>query len=207
LTKFREVCKSELNTAKYFFQDHTTDPHYRWGYGRIRRTNSEFVRAGQEHLKMRTGMFLDIFPSDNIPDFYPARVINCFVCFILRKVLYSEVGRINEQSAVKRFVYKLMNMVPAHFAFRRFESMQRRFNMKKTKFNRTLAFPPRAGSWLGTPRKWDEDVTEISFEGHAFLTSAHYKEYLPWRFGDYMQLPPASKRHWHPATKISFPED
>ena len=70
--RFREVCVSELNTSRFFFQDDTTDLHYRWGWGRLRRIDSEFVRVGQEHLKMRTGIFLDVFPMDGVPDFPPS---------------------------------------------------------------------------------------------------------------------------------------
>ena len=88
--KFRKACKSDLNKANFFFQDNTTDPHYRWGYGRIRRKNSEFVRVGQEHMKMRTGIFLDIFPLDGVPISTPLRGIHNFCCFLLRKLLYAE---------------------------------------------------------------------------------------------------------------------
>ncbi len=68
--KFREACKTDLDASRFYFQDDTTEPEYRRGFGRLRRLHSEFVRCGQEHLKMRTGIFLDIFPRDNIPDFY-----------------------------------------------------------------------------------------------------------------------------------------
>ena len=50
--KFRLACERDLDKTRFFFQDHTTDAHYRWGYGRIIRKNSEFVRVGQEHVKM-----------------------------------------------------------------------------------------------------------------------------------------------------------
>lgn len=205
--KFREACKTDLDSNKYFFQDHSTDSGYRWGYARIRRKGSEFLRKGHEHLKMQTGIFLDIFPSDNIPDFYPIRLVHCFECFLLRKVLYSEVGKISERRTLKRFIYKFINVIPVEFVHQRFENMAKYWNGKKAKYNRTLAFPPRAGAWLGTPRRWDVNATEVEFEGHKFFATKYYDEYLTWRFGDYMKLPPPEKRHWHPATLIKLPED
>ncbi len=69
--KFRETCKHELDQSRFFYQDHEIDPHYRWGYRRLRRRKSEFVRLGQEHMKMQTGIFIDIFPMDGPPDFAP----------------------------------------------------------------------------------------------------------------------------------------
>lgn len=35
--KFFEACKKDLNTSKFFLQDHRTDPHYLFGYGKLRR--------------------------------------------------------------------------------------------------------------------------------------------------------------------------
>jgi len=205
--RFRYVCKTELNDSKYFFQDDTTDPEYRWGYARIRKLNSEFVREGQEHLKMKTGIFIDIFPLDNIPDCYPLRLVHCFECFVLRKILYSEVGKRNRENSIVRYIYVLLNHIPAQFVFARFRKMSEYWNKHETTFNRILAFPPRAGWRLGSKRIWDEEMTEILFENRKFFVTAHYKTVLTWRYGDYMQLPPPEKRHWHPATKIVFPEE
>ena len=47
--KFREACKRDLDQSRFFYQDHATDPHYRWGYARIRRKDTDFVRLEQEH--------------------------------------------------------------------------------------------------------------------------------------------------------------
>ncbi|MDL2274101.1 LicD family protein, partial [Oscillospiraceae bacterium OttesenSCG-928-G22] len=91
--KFRAV-SHELDPARFFFQDHTTDPGYRWGWGRVRRLNSEFLRTGQEHMSMRTGIFLDVFPLDGVPDCYPLRALRNFECFVVRKFLYAETGTV-----------------------------------------------------------------------------------------------------------------
>ena len=48
--KFKLVA-NEMNSEICFFQDHTNDEGYRWGYGKLRRTNTKFIRVGQEHLK------------------------------------------------------------------------------------------------------------------------------------------------------------
>ena len=58
---------NELNPSICYFQDHDTDPEYRWGYGKLRRTGTKYIRVGQEHLKCKTGIFVDVFPMDDIP--------------------------------------------------------------------------------------------------------------------------------------------
>ncbi len=84
--KFCKVCKKELDSEKYFFQNHDTDPEYRWGYAKVLKNGTSFVRYGQEHLKMRRGVYVEIFPMDGIPEgpiekkfynFLRARYVTC----------------------------------------------------------------------------------------------------------------------------------
>lgn len=37
---------NEMNPDICYFQDHETDPEYRWGYGKLRRTGTKYVRVG-----------------------------------------------------------------------------------------------------------------------------------------------------------------
>ncbi len=39
---------NELDSSICYFQDHDTDPEYRWGYGKLRRTGTKYIRVGQE---------------------------------------------------------------------------------------------------------------------------------------------------------------
>ena len=64
--KFKKV-SSELNPEICYFQNHETDPEYRWEYGKLRRSNTIFIREGQERIKCKTGIFVDIFPMDDVP--------------------------------------------------------------------------------------------------------------------------------------------
>ena len=96
--KFKKVAH-ELDPEICYFQDHETDPYYRWGYAKLRRTNTKFVRVGQEHIKCKTGIFIDIFPMDDIPKTTIGQIINDFYCFCLRKILYSEVGKYSKNES------------------------------------------------------------------------------------------------------------
>lgn len=205
--RFRKACEIELDEKRYFFQDNTTDVNYRWGYGRIRRKNSEFVRVGQEHLKMKTGIFLDIFPRDNVPDPYVIRFFHNFYCFILRKVLYAETGMISAKSILTRTWYKILYIIPSPFIFRRLEKLAEKYNSKNTKLMRTLTFPMFNKNRFGYSREWFENTSEIQFEGHIFSCPLDFNGYLSELYGDFMTLPPPEKRHWHPAAKFCLPED
>lgn len=65
--RFCEMFQQEADRSNYFLQTWKTDPHYRWNYGKIRRLGTEHIRTGQEHMKYRTGISIDIFPYDYLP--------------------------------------------------------------------------------------------------------------------------------------------
>lgn len=68
--RFCEACEEDLDRSRFFLQTHKNTPGYRWGYAKLRRVGTEYVRAGQEHMDYPTGVFIDIFPRDNVPDVY-----------------------------------------------------------------------------------------------------------------------------------------
>lgn len=65
--RFCQVFPKEANSSRYFLQTWKTDKYYRWNYGKIRRLGTEYIRAGQEHMKYKTGISIDIFPYDYLP--------------------------------------------------------------------------------------------------------------------------------------------
>jgi lipopolysaccharide cholinephosphotransferase len=176
--RFRKVCETELDAERLFFQDHTTDPHYRWGYGRLRRKNSEFVRVGQEHMKMRTGIFLDVFPLDSVPNNAALRGLMNFCCFLLRKTLYAESGKLAAETAPSRLLYSAVSRIPRGFAFALLDRIAKAGMKHNTPYVRILTFPTSKGRKYAYLRKWYEDLEDIEFENSMFPGARDYDEYL-----------------------------
>ena len=49
--KFFEACKRDLDTSKFFLQEHRTNPHYLFGYSKSRRNDAVFKREDQGNIK------------------------------------------------------------------------------------------------------------------------------------------------------------
>ena len=211
--KFKTVA-NELDSDICFFQDHDTDHEYRWGYAKLRRTGTQYIRIGQEHLKCKTGIFVDIFPLDDVPNSKIGRVLQRERCFVTRKLVYSEVGRLSaNETPFMRLIYSLLAKVPIEYAFSRLKKYSRKSRNDTPNVVRTLAFDalgknakklPEAMRF-GRPKRWFLDVSEYEFEGIKLFGPRDYDEYLTFKYGDYMKLPPVDKRQQNsPVSYIDF---
>lgn len=199
--RFRQAVKTELDTSRFYFQDHRRTRGYRWGYGKLRRKNTLFLREHQEHMPYRQGIFIDIFPLDGVPDNYLFRSLMNMQCFCVRKVLWSKVGQKAEKSFWKRQWYRLLARIPERRVLDYYHRMIVQANRKKTKMVRILTFPTPNHEY-GYYRNWYENSTDMVFEGKIFQGIRDYDSYLSFKFGDYRKLPPIEKRKIHPVSRI-----
>lgn len=199
--KFRKACKTELDKTRFIFQDHRNTKGYRWGYGKLRRKNTLFLREYQEHMPYMQGVFIDIFPLDGVPDNYFLRSAKNFECFCIRKILWSKVGKAAERNFWGRQIYKILDKIPEKNIFHYYHKMIYSANQKKTRMVRILMFPT-PNSEYGYYRNWYENSTDTEFEGKVFQGIKDYDSYLTFKFGDYIQLPPEAERKVHPVSKI-----
>ncbi|UYZ34260.1 LicD family protein [Clostridium beijerinckii] len=195
--KFCKACETELDKNRFFLQTHSNTPDYRWGYGKIRRVGTEFVRKGQEHMKYQTGVFIDIFPLDNVPDNLFLRKTHNFFCTVIRKMLWSAVGAKCDKNAFMRSIYSIISIIPRNFIFFLYDQLKKLSNKKNTEMVRILTFPTPNNGYYGYYKKWYNDLGELEFEGYKFPSPKDYDGYLTFKFGNYNELPPIEQRQGH----------
>ncbi len=211
--KFKEHL-DELDPKVCYFQDHETDREYRWGYAKLRRTGSKYIRVGQEHLKCKTGIFVDIFPMDDIPNNIVGQLLQDFHCFCLRKILWSEVGRVQKKGFWKLW-FTILSKIPTKFVYKQIDWYRKKSKNSSKNRVRTLLFPATGKLYrknpimerYGMPKQWFLDRDEYEFEKIKLFGTKDYDEILRYVYGDYMQLPPENQREQHsPFSEIEFPE-
>ena len=209
--RFKSVAY-DLNPEICFFQDNTTDPEYRWGYAKLRRTGTQYIRLGQEHMKNKTGICIDVFPLDDVPKSLIGQVVQDVYCFCCRKILWSEVGKMNNKGFMK-YWYRLLSHIPSKMVFKWLDVYSRRSRNSSDKDVRFLCFTSIGKFYYkhplkqryGMPKKWFTERSEYEFEGKMFYGSQDYDKVLTYWFGDYMTPPPADKREQHaPVSFIDF---
>lgn len=199
--KFCEACETELDHTRFFLQTHVNTPGYRWGYGKLRRIGTEFVRKGQEHMPYQTGIFIDLFPLDHVPDNFVIRRIHNLACTAIRKTLWSAVGAKADRNPLMRSVYSFLSVIPRDFVFLLYDLLVRISNSNNTKMVRILTFPTPNNGQYGYYRKWYVELADIEFEEHLFPGAKDYDGYLTFKFGNYHEIPPLESRCGHPATR------
>lgn len=205
--KFCRVCSKELNTEKYFFQNHDTDPQYRWGYAKVLKNGTSFVRYGQEHLKMRRGVYVEIFPMDGIPATYIEKKIYNFLRVCCRKIMWSEVGKVSCKTAGMRLWFSLVNLIPVDKAFAILNFLSRKYDERKSEYVTCLSFPD---CWVkgekGFKRTYYLETKRMLFEGKEINVPQKEKDLLVTLYGpDYMTPPPEKDRVTHiPASYFKF---
>jgi lipopolysaccharide cholinephosphotransferase len=203
--KLFEVCKTELG-KNFFLQDTNTDSNYRWGYAKIRRNGTEYIRSGQEHMHYKTGIFIDIFIMDNVSDNPFLMRFQNWACFALRKILWSEAGKVSEKSALLRIWYQILSCIPRNAIFSFYNAIIKRNNVKETKLVRSMLFQMFHKGEFGFKREWLTNLTKMEFEGSLFPVPTDYHGYLSFTYHNYMQPPSPDKRAGHaPVSTFQLP--
>lgn len=209
--KFSKVA-NELDQGICFFQDHDNDPEYLWGYGKLRRSGTICQRAGQEHLGGKSGVFIDIFPMDEVPGSVIGQIIQDLKCFFLRKVLYARVGRISERGIAK-LVYRVMAFFSVDWVYTNAKKMQYKHYKTNNRRVRILLFPSFGKlnfkhplkERYSMPREWFDNLGEYDFEDARFYGTKDYESFLNYMYKNYRELPPEDKREPHaPFSSYSF---
>ncbi len=201
--KLMRVLDEELDKNRFYFQDMKRTKGYRWGYGKLRRKNTKFVRLNQEHMPYPQGVFLDVFVCDNVPNSYLFRCICNFQSFLFRKLFYAEVGKVNAVG-LARVLYTLLSLIPERTLKKQYFRYIRFRNRIHTDWVKCLTFPA-CNKTYGYKRSWYEDTIDMCFENVVLRASRDYEEYLKFLYGNYMELPPENKRKIHPVSQLWLP--
>lgn len=202
--KFCKICRSKLD-KKYFLQTYKTDRGYRWGYARILKNGTEFVRKDHEELKSRTGIFIDIFPNDNLPEDYLGDKLCTCISWICRKMLYSEVGQHHAKGTWNRVGFAFLDLLPKRWAHKGIEYLIEKYEDSNTRKVRCFGWGSLEET-LGFQKEWLEETCDIEFEGITVRAPVKTHEFLVHSFGeDYMIPPPENEREpRHTAKYIKF---
>lgn len=192
--KFVKICNRELSND-FVFQSYETDDYYAFGYAKIRIKGTNLLEDYTEASKQQRGIFLDIFPYDDMPRNKLLQKIH-YVTF--KCVKWAAIGKndyVFTDNKKKRFS-RLMKMIFFFVRKRDLLRMEDRICRMFESPNALYAINMHgAYNYREYTRKQNLlQPEELSFEGYLFKVPGNYTELLIQMYGDYSKLPPVEKR-------------
>jgi lipopolysaccharide cholinephosphotransferase len=198
-----EVLETELD-SKYFVQTHVTDRNYIHAFARIRKNNTMMLQHYYKEIDMHHGIFIDIFPMDNIMPHTFCGKVQYHMLYAVRHIKgYKIISNCrNSDKRIVNYLKFLLHYLLKPVSIQAFNALETKiacmFANKETVYSTHLS---EAGREFYHPYKIPNrsfyDIVDIEFEGHLFPAPKNYDEVLTNIFSDYMTLPPVDQQRPH----------
>jgi len=203
--RFIEVCKTDLD-SKYFLQTYETDKHWPRQFAKIRKNNTLLLEDSVSDYDIHHGIFIDVFPLDNV---FPNTFIGKMqqkILFIMTKISLIRIKKIcmNREGFMEKFlclfIHPFSKIIPKYWLDLLQTKIAIMFQKQETEYVAHLT----CGKEVYMNIKDVYDVIDGIFNDHIFPIPKNYDKVLTGIFGNYMKPPPIEERGSHNFIKISF---
>ncbi len=192
--RFLKVAPHELS-ARYFLQTSKSDPDYFLCFAKIRVNGTRFVEASSVDCDIHHGVYLDVSPMDNAPDWPAMRWLHAAICRLLNIMVLAR-GKYRELRPVQSYVAKLLHAmlqpIPAPVLMNLLQAALQLSRNDKSMYVVIFSGMSYRGDCL--QRRYFDNSVDLVFGGHAASAPAMWHEYLTDLYGDYMTPPTEAQR-------------
>ena len=151
------------------------------------------------------GIWVDIFPIDNVPNSKYRIKIYIYNCYLLRAMTIAMTTDFSEVKNVKKLKYKkflncIANIIGKNRICKYYEKKCKKYINKEKKYVAVLC--SAYGYRDRMVKKYLLESEEYIFEKRKFSGFKNYDFYLSKLYGDYMKLPPEDKRRTHSVNAV-----
>lgn len=200
--RFLKVAAKELD-SKYALQTRETDPYYHKLHAKIRKLNTYYPEK-TSNPKAYNGIFIDIFPFDQVPDNkYVYKVNKAFRQYCRSRM---RIARFKEfrVSPYKKFLGWVFDHTTDTLFANLYVWASSLYNNGSNRYLTCYEYTMCQHKLKLFKPEWMYPSVPVKFENHEFLIMNGYHEYLQEMYNDYMQLPPEGKRGFHCSEEILF---
>lgn len=193
----------------YFLQSYLTEEKSPFYFTKIRKDNTKFVEYYLRELEIHHGLFIDIFPFDNVPDDPTVKQLHFKVCRFLYQLYLSKSLKTvcssrferkeNYKTVIRKAVHFLLLPVPKSFLFKLLDSCVQMFNNHESK---EISHIVRKRLRVKITDLYP--IITLDFEDFQMPVPNNYDAYLSAQYGDYKTVPDEDKRYGHLPYLIEF---
>lgn len=184
----------------YILQNKDIDPEFTQSFTKIRKDHTTFLQSDDKKGKYHTGIFVDVFPIDRMPNGKFARKLFKFRCMLYqlftREFVPSRAGKFSKM--VTSILLKCTSKNSRKKL--RSELLKQITRNNDNRSLNTAAIETMASLKTCFPSDMLDAYVFLKFEDGEFMCFKDWDEHLKCKFGDYMKLPPEEERAWkhHP---------
>lgn len=195
---------------RYKLQNEQTEPNWFLGFSKIRKQNTLFVEHYLEDLYRDNGIYIDIFPLDNLAGTggFAARMHNARIRYLIHCLKFLACPKLyRHKDSAGRYGLECLLTLPVRL-------MGRRRCLKRLNRLCTGTCPADKAACLveyddshsyGIPADVYFPAGTLTFEGKSYCAPGRMEDYLTAVYGPtYMQLPPPEQRVTHEPVALKF---
>lgn len=197
---------------QYYLQTPYNNKINPYFYSKLRVNGTRFVEYCNHNLKMHHGVYVDIFPFDEVPNDEEAnkrhfkkaqKMLNLFV---LRQSpdmsKKAETGKEKIKSLVRKIIHFSLKIIPHDYLILKIDSHIQKYNGTEQEALACLNFPIRKTEYI--KKKDLYPLKKHRFGDIEIFIPNNYEIYLLTHYGDFMKLPPKDKRYGHKPYEVKL---
>lgn len=206
--KFIKLAPSHLS-KDYFLQSPYNCTACPYPYVKLRRRGTKYVEYVNRNLDIETGIYIDIYPVDRIPDDETLRkrqfknVRRWILIYVIRQSrLYDkkEKGPIGVIRTAAKFVFsKLLKVFSQNYCIRKIDHYMTMYNEADTQRYAALNSPNIDNIYLHL-----YPLEKGMFGSIPVVLPGDYRTHLKMRYGDYTKDLPEDQRYGHIPYELDF---
>ena len=192
---------------EFFLQNWDSDPNFPFSFAKVRLKGTVIEEKMNIGVATHKGVFLDIFPFDNVPGNKFLQIKQSYWMFIIKKLLWIKKGYGKElkKTSVRHWVkYTIAYTISQLFSYEKLKNKYYYEMIRYNSFDSEYVFCSCPYSYKKSivKREYLQNLKPYIFENIYLNGPIDYDSYLSYLFGDYMKLPPENKRHTHDIQKL-----
>jgi lipopolysaccharide cholinephosphotransferase len=200
---------SEYLPKDYFIQNPHNCPQCPYPYTKLRKRGTKYIEYINRNIKIETGIYIDIYPVDRIPDDEKLRkrqfdkVRKWIMIYVIRQSRLYDKHASNLLGILKNFakwvLCCVLKILPQKYCLNKIDYYITMYNKQDTQRFAALNSPNYNNIYINL-----YPLERGMFDGICVNLPGDYKTHLKMRYGDYSKDLPENERYGHVPYILDF---
>lgn len=189
----------------YIIQTPYNEKRSPFAYCKMRLKGTKYIEKYNHKLNIEKGIYIDIYPIDDIPDDEVLRLKQFNKVQFLLKLYYFRQCLHVDMKCKKILIIKhtimffILRLYPQTFLVNRIDRVMKKYNNKGFKRKSCLFYPK-----IDNIYEKFMPFSSCEFQHFNYLIPCDYDNHLKLRYGNYKELPPKNERIGHKPYVLDF---